>query len=149
LDVWIIYVTYAALHKTISHFDIDENVNQNNFMATFVIDHVFDSCKNIHLYHTGYVNCDEYHKFYQWQKTKVLSHWLVDMPHDYWVYDREEDRLELHLTWGDCIATMVEGSIDLCEFNSGTDHLNQDALGEILFEAIQQEIAREILAKIR
>ena len=114
------------------------------------IDHFYDSNKNIHWYHLRYTPGETYVKFYKWHSSRKLRYGYDDMPHDFWVYLNEQDRLEFHLTWSDCIDGMIKRNWDSDSWTDFTKPSDAEVkeIFKIFQECIQEEINRDILAKI-
>jgi hypothetical protein len=73
------------------------------------------------------------------------------MPHDYWVYLNEEDRVEFHQQFSQYISTVVNQTIYLEDFTDLTIEPDPISLEifQIFQEEIQNEINNEILNKLR
>ena len=118
-------------------------------MTGLFIDHVVDRKKNIHMYHVGFSSCQEYQDFYAWHNARKLRYELTDMPHDYFVYLNEEDRIEMYYRFGDHITDTVEDNIDLSRFRDFLDPSPDDPLAELLYQEIQREINLELLRELK
>ncbi len=73
-----------------------------------MIDHYYDSTKDIHWYHLGYESSKEYTDFYHWLKQRKIRYDYTDMPHHYFVLLFDEDRLAMHEAWFDYIKPVME-----------------------------------------
>src|SRR5271157_3684936 len=116
------------------------------------IDCHHDPRQNVYVYNIGYVNNETYINFYKWHNTKKLHYSYSDMPHDYFVYLHEEDRLELHEKYSQYIT------IEDIEFDpswmtdctlSPSIHPLEVEWARILAEEIQKEINKEIIETIK
>lgn len=118
-------------------------------MDNLWIDHVVDREKGIHMYHVAFSRSPRYAEFYEWHNSKKIWYEHTDMPHDYFVYLEESDRIELYYRFGDYITDTIEDSIDLSRFRNLKDPSPSDPLFEMLMECVRDEIDSEILQKIR
>jgi hypothetical protein len=49
--------------------------------------------QNEYIYHVGYSSDKVYQEFYNWMQRKKLKHQYTDMPHHFFVFENEIDRL--------------------------------------------------------
>lgn len=118
----------------------------------YLIDHWYDAEREIHWYHVGYSSDPVYAEFYKWQRSAKLHYEYEDMPHDYFVFLHDADRLEMHRRFADHISPQIEVSIWLEDFRDYTKPVDKTSeayiFGTMLQEAITEEIDAEILRSI-
>jgi hypothetical protein len=114
------------------------------------IDHMYDTKKKMHWYHIGgaLVGSESYRNFYQWKSTKKLHYDHDDMPHDYFVFLNDEDRLEMHVRFKQYIMPKQRAKAWVEGWRDCTTPVDKNSLeymlGEILMEEINKEIIKEI-----
>lgn len=118
-----------------------------------IIDHFYDTTRKIHWYHLGFHNEPIYQTFYQWQRTVKLHYEYSDMPHDYFVFLHEANRLEMHIRFKDYISKQHANEIWLEDFIDHTKPVDTTTVDYTLMmdlqAAIQEEIDRERIETLR
>lgn len=114
---------------------------------SFSIDHIPDKDRGINVYHIRADSSPLYTKFYEWHNTKPLHYSYSDMPHDYFVYLYEKDRIEMILKFNDHINE-TRDSVDLTSFIDHTIPFDPNDESVILMKILQEEIQKEIDGEI-
>ena len=119
----------------------------------YLIDHRYDTERNMHWYHIGCSARPVYKTFYGWQRAVSLHYGYDDMPHDYFVLLNEADRLDMHRLFADHISPQVEKKIWLEDFHDFTAPVDVTSPSYLLWaslnEAITDEINAEIITQLR
>lgn len=118
-----------------------------------IIDHQYDSARDIHWYHLGYQHGDTYQKFYRWLRGVRIHYDYTDMPHHWFVLLHDSDRRMMHALYGACIGPMRESEIFLDDFIDLTklaEPTPEEAkLSSMLTQGITRELNNEAIQLLR